>query len=821
MNKIMLRSYLNIALRTLIRNRSFTVLNVLGLSVGVAAALLLFMAVRYELSFDNFHPDGDRIYRVVRKQVYANGNEDFTRGNPLPVVAALKVDIPQFEAIVPVFATLSPQITVLGSKPDTRNATNKFIEQHEGFLAGPEFFRLFSFRWLVGQPAVLAQPNVVVLTERYAKKYFGDASRAVGQFLRINNKFIMRVGGVLANPPRNTSFPLNIVISYETKRRDFTGSFGMTSFSDWYSSSSNDQLFVRLPAHFTVAQADALLSTFSRKHYDGLREKRMHFLSPLADVHHDERFGGITAEVLPVPRQRLWNMVLVGVVILLMACINFVNIALAMVTKRAKEVGIRKVLGSQKRQLIGQFLLETGLTVSAAVGLGVGLAYAALPLMSQLFSLPADPSLYFRPGILPGLLGLLVVLTALAGLYPALILSSFSPLAVFRNRVALGWMRDITLRGPSLRQGLIVVQFTVALVLIISMIINFRQMNFLSRMNLGFQKEGVFYFAMDTEYGQRNATLRDELLRIPGVSGITFSSDLPSSDSKWQSTFAFTDLSKDEDFTVSIKMADGDYCKTFGIPLVAGGSYATNDTVLKFVVNETLLKKLNIRNPASVIGRKLRIGSEPPAEIVGVVRDFHTNSAREGGIQPLLIMPEKKFFLAGSVMLRSQNLTQTVGQIKTTYAKVFPEVAFLSKFYSETLAKYYEAEQQMGLLYRVFAGLAIFIACLGLFGLAAFTAEQRTKEIGVRKVLGASVASIVTLLSKDFLKLVLIAIVIASPIAWYAMNKWLQDFAYKIDIEWWVFALAGTLAVGIALLTVSFQSVKAALMNPVKSLRSE
>ena len=812
----MFRNYIKIALRNVARYRSFTLLNVLGLSVGVAAALLLFMAVRYELSFDQFHTNGDRVYRVVRRQVYANGNEDVKRGNPLPVAAALKADIPQFEAVVPVHATLNPQVTVLGSKPDASRYANKFIEQHEGVLAGPEFFNLFNFRWLVGQPAVLAQPNVVVLTERYAKKYFGDASQATGKFLRINNKFTMRVGGVLADLPQNTSFPLNIVISYETKRRDFTGSFGMTSFDDWGSSSSNDQIFVRLPAHFTVAQADALLEKFSRNHYAGQRDKKTHFLSSLADLHHDERFDGFSSQILPVPRQRLWNMVTVGILILLMACINFVNIASALATRRAKEVGVRKVLGSQKSQLIAQFLLETGLIVSAAVGLGVGLSYIALPLMGQLFRLPTDPALYFQPDIALSLLSLLVMLTALAGLYPALILSSFSPLAVFRQHIAPGWMRGFTLR-----QGLIVAQFTAALVLIISMIINLRQMNFLSHMNLGFQKEGVFYFTMDTEYGQRNATLRNELLRIPGLSSVTFSSDLPSSDTKFQSTFAFTNFSKDEDFPVSMKMADGNYCKAFGIPLVAGASYSTNDTVLKFVVNETLLKKLNIRNPASVIGRKLRIGGEPPAEIVGVMKDFHTNSAREGGIQPLLIMPENKFFFSGSVVLRSQNLTQTVERIKATYARVFPEVAFSGKFYSESLANYYEAEQQMGLLYRVFAGLTIFIACLGLFGLAAFTAEQRTKEIGVRKVLGASVMSIVRLLSQDFLKLVGIAVLIASPVAYYLMNRWLEDFAYKINISWWIFALAGLLAVGIALLTVSFQSIKAALTNPVNSLRSE
>jgi putative ABC transport system permease protein len=267
-------------------------------------------------------------------------------------------------------------------------------------------------------------------------------------------------------------------------------------------------------------------------------------------------------------------------------------------------------------------------------------------------------------------------------------------------------------------------------------------------------------------------------------------------------------------------MADGDYCRTYGISFLAGVPYAVNDTLPKFVANETLLKKLGVKNPASVIGRTLRLGNTS-GPIVGVVKDFHTNSSRDGGIQPLLIIADNKFYFAGSVKLRSQNLPQTVERIKAVYARVFPEVAFVGRFYEESLNAYYKAEQQMGWLYRAFAGLTILIACFGLFGLAAFTAEQRTKEIGVRKVLGASVTSIITLLSKDFLKLVIIAILIASPIAWYLMNRWLQDFTYRISIDWWVFGLAGLLAVAIALLTISFQSIKAALMNPVKSLRSE
>ncbi|WP_128548370.1 ABC transporter permease [Larkinella soli] len=817
----MIRNHFLLAWRGLKRHRSFTALNVLGLSVGVAAALLLFMTVRYELSFDRFHTDPDRIYRIVREQVLATGDKEFTPGNPLPVAAALKTDLPQLEIIAPVFGTLDPQVTVLGSDPNAAHATAKFLEDDEGLMVGPEFFRLFNFRWLIGQPGTLARPNVVALSRKFAEKYFGDAQQAVGKFVRINNHTTMQVVGVLADAPSNTSFPMNLVISYATKQADRAERFGFGSFADWGSTSSNDQIFVRLPPNFPVATANALLVKFSRKHYEGQkdRDKKTHFLSPLAEMHHDQRYDTFSNQVAVVPRSRIWNLAIVGGLLLLMACVNFVNIASALASRRAKEVSVRKVLGSQKGQLVAQFLTETLFMVLVSLLLGVGLAYAALPYVSTLFNIPADASLYFRPDVSFALLGLLVLLTLLAGLYPAWILSSFSPLDVFRKQPSRGW-----LQGLSLRQSLIVFQFTAALVLIISTVINLRQMDYLSRLDLGFDQQGVYNFGMDTEYGPRNATLRNELLRIPGVSSVTFSSDVPSSNSKWQSTFAYSNLSKDEDFTVSLKMADGNYFQTHGITFLAGTPYAVNDTLPKFVVNETLLKKLGVENAASALGRNLRLGgftSPIKGPIVGVVKDFHTNSARDGGVQPLLMTPSSKFYYAGSVKIRSKNLLQTVDRIKATYARVFPEVAFVGRFYEESLNAYYKAEQQMGGLYRTFAGLTIFIACLGLFGLAAFTAEQRTKEIGVRKVLGASVAGIVALLSKEFVKLVVIAILIASPVAWYLMNQWLQDFTYRIDIEWWVFAGAGVLAVGIAVLTVSFQSIKAALMNPVKSLRSE
>ncbi|HEV7347734.1 ABC transporter permease [Telluribacter sp.] len=810
----MIRNYFKIALRNLSRHRGFTILNVLGLSVGVAASLLLFMVVRYELSFDKFHTDYDRIYRVVRKQVYASGQESLSPGNPLPAIAALKTDIPQFEKVVPVFGTFDPQVTVLGSDPNSADVSTKFIEDDEGLLVGPEFFEMFDYKWLVGSPQVLAQPNVVVLSRKYAGKYFKEYQKAVGQYLKINNLITMRVAGVLEDAPATTDFPLNLVLSYESKRAK-PELFGFGQFDSWGSTSSNDQIFVLLPEKVTVATANTLLEKFSRKHYDKRKDNdiKTHLLSPLADVHHDERLDNYKNKV--VPRQRIWNIATVGALLLLMACINFINIYSALASRRAKEVGVRKVLGSHKSQLVAQFLTETFLVVAFSMVVGIVAAYSALPLLEKIFNVPANPALYFTPELGLALVGFLLVITLLSGVYPSLILSSFSPLDIFRKHISKSWMG-----GLSVRQSLIVFQFATALVLIIGTVINLRQMEYLSKLDLGFVKEGVYNFTMDTEYRQRYQSLRNEVVQIPGVSSVSFSSDQPSSGNKWQSNFAFTKISEDEDFSISMKMADGDYFATYGLQFLAGGPYAASDTLRKFVVNETLLKKLGIKDPGSVIGKEMRVGNWKPAPIVGVVKNFHTSSAKED-IDPILITTDEKFYWAGGIKIQSKNLSQTVDQVKATYEKVFPEVPFNGTFYEESIQNYYRAETQMGLLYRTFAGLTVFIACLGLFGLAAFTAEQRTKEIGVRKVLGASVPSLVTLLSNDFLKLVVIAIVIATPVAWYLMQAWMEDFKYQVGIEWWVFVVAALLALTVAFLTVSFQAVKAALVNPVKSLKTE
>ncbi len=789
-------------------------LNTLGLSIGVTAALLLFIVVRYELSFDTFHQNHERIYRVVLREEYSSGNIDFTPGSALPVAAALKNDIPQFEKIVSVFGTLEPKVTVLGSDSSTTDVREKYIEKGEGLLVEPGFFDMFNFRWLSGRPEVLAEPNVVVLSRKFAEKYFGDYRHAVGKLVRIDNQTTMRVAGVLEDAPGNTDFPLNLVISYESKRAQ-PKLFGFGDFDSWSSVSSNDQIFVQLPETLSEEKANSLLEEFSRKHYEGRKAQyhRLHLLSPLSDMHHDDRLAQFEGRT--ISRERISNMTIIGVLILLMACVNFINIYSALATRRAKEVGVRKVLGSHKMQLVMQFMTETLIVVLAAVGLGAVLTWFTLPMLERSFELAIDASFYATPATALYLAALVIILTALSGVYPALILSSFSPVEVFRKHLPKGWMR-----GASFRQALITFQFATAFVLAIGTIVNLLQVDYISRLDLGFEKEGVFTLNMDPEYRLQFQSFRNELLRIPEIKSVSFSSDYPSSGNNWATSFSFNDHTRKEDFEASIKMADGDYFDTYGLQFVAGNSYDVRDTITRFVVNETLLKKLGIQDPESVIGKDLRLGRWEPAPIVGVVRDFHTSSAREA-TKPVLITISDHYYWNSGIKIHSQNLHRTVEQVRAIYEKIFPEVAFVGNFYDENIDNYYKSEHQMGLLYRVFSCLAVFIACLGLFGLTAFTAEARTKEIGVRKVLGASEVNVIALLSKDFLKPVAIAIAIGWPVAWYVMNRWLQDYVHRINIEWWMFVAAGLAAVVIALLTVSFQAIRAAVANPVESLRAE
>ena len=810
----MIKNYFKIATRNLMKNKVYSGINILGLAMGVAAAVLLFALIHFELSFDNFHQKANRTYRIVREVTTNDGDVDFTSGTALAMIDGLKQEIPQFEKVVPVCGTLEPQITILGKDPNNNSNNTKYTEKNQGICAGPEFFEVFDFKWLVGSPKVLSEPNVVALSKKYAEKYFGNYESAVGQYLKYNNNTVMKVVGVLEEIPLNTDLPANIIFSYESKRSN-PQNFGFGEYDNWGSTSSMDNIFVVLPENYTPQQANSQLKNFTVKHWDTKKEndKKIHRVSSIANMHYDDRYSNYSDRT--ISKKKITGIGLIGLLIIFMACINFINISTAIASKRAKEVGVRKTLGSANGQLIKQFMTETMVLVGIAMAFGLFLARLALPLLSNMFDYPETARPFSDPILWVFVLIIFISINLFSGIYPSLVLSSFTPLDAFRQKVKVGFTKRI-----SLRQGLIVFQFSIALIMMFGTLVNFEQMRFIENMDSGYKKEGIFTFATDTEYQIRFQTFKNRLKEIPEVQAVSLSNDEPSSENNWQSNFAFDNAAKDADFNVNMKFADSDYFETYGLKIVAGEPYMATDTLKKFVVNETLLRRLGIKNPETAIGKNIRVGGWDPYPIVAVVKDFQVGSAKDE-IAPVLTAIAPKFYWKGGVKLSSNNLTATVQKIEKVYNEVFPEVVFSGSFYEDTLKNFYKEEQQLGLLYRMASILAIFISCLGIFGLATFVAEQRIKEIGIRKVLGATMLNITGLLSKDFIRLVFISMVIAFPVAYYFMNEWLQDFKFSNGIQWWYFALVGILAIAITIISVSYQAIKAALMNPVKSLKTE
>lgn len=813
-NKIMISSYIKIAFRNLRRNLGFTLINVLGLAIGVMSAVLIFTVVSFELSYDNFHSETDRIYRLVRKTTTKTGEVDYTAGSPLAFQEAVRNEIPQFEKKAAVYGTVEPQITILGKDPNNQTNAAKYIEENQGICVEPSFFEVFHFKWLVGSPAVLKEPNVVVLSKKYAEKYFGSVQNTVGQYIKVNNLDIIKVVGILEDIPENTDLPLDIAFSYESKRKN-PKNWGFAAFDDWGSTSSQDVMFVKLPQNFEVKTANSLLEKITKAHYDSRKDpdSKIHYLVPFSEMHYDANFGNLKDKV--ISKSKIWGLILVGALIVLMACINFINIATALASRRAKEVGVRKTLGSFKSHLINQFMVEVSLLVLFAILLGLILAWGVSPILTSLFDFPENTAMLSSPTVWLFLVALFILISSLSGIYPALILSSFSPLEAFRQKTKASWAK-----GISFRQILIVFQFTVAMMLLVAMIVNYQQMDYLDNADLGFRKQGILSFACDTEFSSRNDAFKAKLREIKEVESVSFSSDLPSSDNNWQSNFNYNNSAQDEGFNVNLKFADDEYFKTFNIKFVAGSAYSDLDTNKKAIVNETLLKKIGVKNPELAIGKMIRLGGNNNMPICGVFRDFRQNSAKEE-VAPLMMTRSDKYYWRGNIKLNSTKIDETKKKIEAAFNEVYPEVVFSSDFFEDRLKEYYKSENQMGKMFRISSIIAILIAALGLFGLATFVTEQRTKEIGIRKVMGASLISITTLISKDFLKLVGVSMIIAFPLAYYLMNQWLQDFVLRINIQWWYFALAGVFCVVITLFSISYQTLKSALVNPVKSLKSE
>ncbi|GAB3895859.1 ABC transporter permease [Spirosoma agri] len=805
----MFQNYFKIALRTLRSQRAYTLLNTIGLTVGMAGGLLIFLFIRHHLSTDRHHAKFERTVRIVTDLHLDDGSVEHYPEAPLPMAAELRKSFPQVEQAA--FFIVNRSLTISLFRPGQATPV-RFLEHDNTAVTEAELFQIFDYHWLKGDAkTALREPNSVVLTESWAKRYFGDTN-PVGQRIELDHRINAIVTGVVADPAQPTDINMGLFISMPTLRQ-IDPEFNMNA---WDQLNSNYRLYCTLndAEQTTANQVEAALPALAKTHFGTSAHIFQFHIQPLADVHFDvQRVGGVIRLSL------LWSLALIGAFLVLIACINFVNLATAQAFRRSKEVGIRKTMGSSRRQLAWQFLLETSLIVMTAALLSVLLTAVSLPLFTSWvhvrLSLQLDGSLLLFIG------SLLLVVIVLAGGYPAFVLSGFSPDSALRGTGLPGKFTAGSGGGYSLRKGLVILQFVICQALLVGSLVVMRQIQFIQKTDLGFRRDDVLIVNLPASEKKSWQALKSELGQYPDVKSVSLQYRPPSAKVMNGGSFKFGSTTDWTTFPVRERLADADYLQTYNLRLVAGRNLVESDSIREYVINETLAHKLGFRNPQDIIGKHMQYYLSPvPLPIVGVVSDFHQRSLHEV-IGPCFIASFPEMYQQIGIRISGQSTAKTVAHIRSVWQRTYPNDVFEYEFLTDQLSRFYETETTISTLVNVFALTAMLICGLGLYGLVSFTVGQRTREIGIRKVLGASIVSIVSLLTRDFLKLVLIAIVIASPVAWYAMNQWLQDFAYKVDIQWWIVALAGVFATGIAFLTVGYQSLKAALMDPVKSLRSE
>lgn len=799
------------AFRNLARHKGISLINICGLGVGIAAALIIFIVVKHELSYDRFQKNYHHIYHLVTENKFAD-DITYNPGISIPALDALRADMPDI-TFAGLFSSYGSQVTV----ENTANlATDKkFIEDKGVFFCEPQFFKVFSYSWLAGNANVLNEPNEVVLTKSIAEKYFGSWQKAIGKVISMDNVITLGVAGIIHNPPANTDFPLRVLASYATLKNDPT-LHGLYDYSaDWGSTSSNFQVYMLLPPHVTAQYVDQQLLQFSKSHWRKHHvDKETIFLQPLSRLHFDARFPASFGDHVTSMRT-LWTLSIIGVFILLMACINFINLSTAQAVSRSKEMGVRKVLGGSRWQLFRQVMSETVIIVLLAVILALILTRLGMPFVKGMVSIEKPLSLWQLP-VLTFLLILLLGLTLLSGFYPALMMSGYDPIIALRSKAA-----SVKVGGVSLRRSLIIIQFAISQALIVCTIVIISQMEFIRHTKMGFDTAAVLILNNSTDSSAlaRQGAFKQALLQIPGVRSVSFNSDAPSSDNSWSSNFSY-DHGPELPNHLFLKFADTGYFKTYGIHFLAGKVYEPSDTINQVVINATLMHNLGVTDPDNIIDKQIKIGGGPWHTITGVVEDFHTSSLKTP-IQPLLITTKKGAYGNTAIKLRTNNIPKTQEAIQAAWNKFFPEYAYSANFMDQNIADFYKQDRQLSLLYKIFAALAVFISCLGLFGLVSLMAAQKTKEIGIRKVLGASVGQIVYMFSREFMLLVIVAFAVAAPVAYYLMHQWLNNFAYHTALSWWIFALAILLAGLIAIVTIGIKAMRAAIANPVEALRSE
>jgi ABC-type antimicrobial peptide transport system permease subunit len=796
----MIQNYIVITLRSLWKNRSHTIINILGLSLGITCSILIFLIIRFELSYDNYHPNGDRIYRIVTK--YKVGGN--TAGITYPLPVALRQDFPDPEHVIIVDSNLNgPVITIHHAD----GKADRYKEPNVTFT-DPEYFKVFRYEWLEGNENALAGEKTVVITESIARKYFRNES-ALNKVINFNNEFDVTVSGVVKDPPLNTDFPFRLIFSARLGANK-------RGWDTWGSQSSSLNCYVQLNPSVSEKEFESKLNGWHLKYFTGENEEdgkeRTYVLQPLKDIHFNtslSNFGGRT-----ISKLTLLTLSFIGIVLLLTACINFINLNTVLIINRSKEAGIRKVMGSTRVQLVTQFLSETLMITLVSLIISTGLVeLSILYITPDLgYQLRFDPLSDLQT--LAFLFTLPVVVTLLSGLYPGISLSRFQPVKALKNKLT-----GNPGEGLTLRRTLVVFQLVISQVLIVCTVIAVQQINHFMAQPLGIQSEGVVEFGLPSHKPELIHTLSERLKNIPGVINATMSNTGSTAASQWNGDAELNVNGKLIKVITMVKIADHNYVNTYGLTLLHGEDLIESDTANRFLVNETFSRELGFENTADAIGLPVHLWGRK-AVITGIVKDFNTDNLRES-LDPTIVLCGTSSFFLGAVSLNTRAVTQVLPEIQKTWESVYPNYVFEYRFLDETIAGFYDAERRNAYLIGIFAAVSIFIGCIGLFGLISFMARSKTKEVGIRKTLGASISQIIALFSKEFVILIILSFVLSSPLAYYFMEQWLENFAYRIHPGISTFLIGVMLTFTVVLGTIGIKSYKAATANPVDALRDE
>lgn len=800
-NLAMFQNYLKVAWRNLVKQKLYSVINLSGLTVGMACFILIALFVQYELSYDTHHEKTDRIYRVIQQQ---KGNifkgTDVFAVSPEPLAPALVSSFPEVEAA----ATIDLKTNLLTYRDIAYAPNNMFADER--------IFEVFDISIIRGeQEEVLQDPTSILLSESLAERYFGSVD-PLGKQMLLDNNEPMVVKGIFKDIPKNQHFDFEAIIPLKNAE-EYEASIGRWSWNNY-------RTYMVLAEGQDYKALESKLSLFDQYVEPEYQNFPFHypqfFLQPIQDIHLNSTVNFETGAIGDI--RYIYLFLLIGFIILLLAAINYMNLATARSVSRSKEVSMRKVLGAQRKQLISQFLGESFLLTLISFVLAIGLAAYLLPLFNRLLAQPIELNLITNYGLIAVMFLIAILVGGLSGLYPAVFLSSVTPMKAMAGDLVKNFKQ-----GTSLRNILVIGQFTAAIVLIVSSLVVYQQLRFIQTKKLGFNQNQVLYvpYYFD-EIGQNTERIRNELLRHPQIGKVSITKNLPVNTNDQGSVNQWEGNEGEQSFYCYRNYVDYDYVDLFEMELVAGRNFSLDfptDSTQSYLLNESAVAAMGW-TPEAAIGKGFRRG-----QVIGVVKDFH--------FQPMDLTIEPQFTMFRSIANNDINyghvvmkvnmsgLTETLAYVKEIFKEVAPNIPVDYHFLDESLAESYESERRLGHAFNIFTLLALLIAGIGLFGLVSHSVVQRTKEIGIRKVLGASAASIVQLLSTDFLKLIIVSVIIATPIAWYLMQQWLQGFAYRIGLHWWIFLLAGIMAVGIAVLTVSIQSLKAAWMNPIESLRQE